>query len=154
MREREEGDGGDSSVDTQYLTTALIRTTTSIITHHVSCSASLHHNEGVCSCTAWKGQGANGEGGQRLVSDNDRHKMTRIQHCYRCNLKYLLQVKGLLAQSKKSASGKNKITQQRKKEERNLMLIKHHKILIPSLLYHRNSAQKQEEAKAASSSLQ
>lgn len=73
-----EGEGGrgwgDSSVDTQYLTTALIQTTTSIITHHVPCSASLHHNEGLCSCTAWKGQGANGEGGQRLASNNDRHK--------------------------------------------------------------------------------
>ena len=59
-----EGEGGrgrgDSSVDTQYLTTALIQTTTSIITHHVSCSASLHHNEGLCSSTALGGGGGGG----------------------------------------------------------------------------------------------
>ena len=107
----------------------------------------------------WRGGGRMGRGGQRLVSDNDRHKMTCIQHCSGCNLKYPLQVKGLLVQSKKSASGKNKITQQRKKEERNLMLIKRHKILMPSLLYHHNSAhakkeKKKRKKKEASSSLQ
>ena len=85
-----------------------------------------------------RGRGRMGRGDRDLRVTMTDTKMTCIQHCYRCNLKYLLQVKGLLVQSKKSASGKKKITQRRKKEERNLMLIKRHKILMPSLLYHRN----------------